>query len=337
MQITHELVPLLVVRGAVEAIDFYQRALGAQVLARYEHGRRSRGDTPQPGRHVSHADLAAGELRFSVTEEARAWNSDAPPSLGGSPVVLQWLVDDAEAAVAAFVAAGATIVFPLGELLGERMSRVRDPFGHLWLVRQQLEALSTEEIQRRRDALFAAAEEESRLRNPPAPAQGARIHLVLGPVGAGKSTYATRLAREQNAVRLTLDAWMALLFRPDRPDEGVVPWYVERAARCVEQIWDTAQAIAQAGVAVILEIGLLRRAERADFFERVEAAGLELTLHLLDAPREVRRERVLARNRSGGPTFSMVVPPEIFELASDLWEPLDPDEIRDRDVRPAGI
>lgn len=29
----------------------------------------------------------------------------------------------------------------------------------------------------------------------------------------------------------------------------------------------------------------------------------------------------------------MVVPLEVFELASDLWEPLDEDERRGRDVR----
>jgi hypothetical protein len=33
---------------------------------------------------------------FSVTEEARAWNSDAPPSVGGSPVVLQLRVEDVD-------------------------------------------------------------------------------------------------------------------------------------------------------------------------------------------------------------------------------------------------
>jgi hypothetical protein len=47
----------------------------------------------------------------------------------------------------------------------------------------------------------------------------------------------------------------------------------------------------------------------------------------------VRRERVMERNRARGSTFSMVVPPAIFELASDLWEPLDPSECEGRDVR----
>jgi hypothetical protein len=47
----------------------------------------------------------------------------------------------------------------------------------------------------------------------------------------------------------------------------------------------------------------------------------------------VRRRRVEERNRTKGATFSMVVPPAIFELASDLWESPDEAECKDRDVR----
>ncbi|RYY59778.1 MAG: ATP-binding protein, partial [Comamonadaceae bacterium] len=53
---------------------------------------------------------------------------------------------------------------------------------------------------------------------------------------------------------------------------------------------------------------------------------------VLDAPREVRRERVLQRNAEQGETFSMVVPLHIFELASDLWQPPDAAECAQRSV-----
>jgi PhnB protein len=136
------LAPLLVVRDAAAAIDFYVKALGAREIARYLNRGRSA---------ISHADLAMGEAVFSVTEEARAWSSPAPPSLGGSPVVLQLQVEDVEASFERMLDAGATIVFPLVEFCGERMGRLRDPFGHLWILSQQLEELTVEEIQRRRD------------------------------------------------------------------------------------------------------------------------------------------------------------------------------------------
>ena len=136
------LAPLLVVRDAARVIDFYIRALGATETARYVHKRTGT---------ISHADLALGDARFSVTEEARAWNSDAPLSLGGSPVVLQLRVEAVDALFARMCGAGAAVVFPLVEFCGERMGRVRDPFGHLWILSQQIEELSPEEIQRRRD------------------------------------------------------------------------------------------------------------------------------------------------------------------------------------------
>lgn len=160
----------------------------------------------------------------------------------------------------------------------------------------------------------------------------ARVHWILGPVGSGKSTYALALARERAALRLNLDEWMSALFSPDRPDDGVMPWYVERAARCVDQIWRIAVRALEIDRDVVLEIGLIQRRQRAGFLAVIDASGHPLTIHQIDAPRALRRARVVTRNQTQGSTFSMIVPPAIFELASDLWEPLDDDERRGREV-----
>lgn len=161
----------------------------------------------------------------------------------------------------------------------------------------------------------------------------ARVHLIVGPVGSGKSTLALQLCREHSAVRLTLDEWMAVLFRKDRPDTAVVEWYVERAARCVDQISSVAKGVLAAGTDVVLEIGLLQRHQREDFYPRVEAAGYALTAYVVDAPRALRWERVQRRNQEKGETFSMEIPFQFFELASSLWEPPTEDELAGRDVR----
>jgi uncharacterized glyoxalase superfamily protein PhnB len=120
------LVPLLVVQDASRAVDFYVDNLGAKQLRLYLH---------PTTKAISHVDLTIDGATFSITEEARAWNSDAPPSLGGSPVVLQLYAREVDAVFERMCRAGATIVFPLQEFAGERMGRVRDPFGHLWLLR----------------------------------------------------------------------------------------------------------------------------------------------------------------------------------------------------------
>ena len=57
-----------------------------------------------------------------------------------------------DAAFETMCTAGATMVFPIVEFCGERMGRLRDPFGHLWLLIQRVEELSPDEVQRRRDA-----------------------------------------------------------------------------------------------------------------------------------------------------------------------------------------
>jgi predicted kinase len=97
-------------------------------------------------------------------------------------------------------------------------------------------------------------------------------------------------------------------------------WYLERRERCREVLWDVACDVLRCGVDVFLEIGLLAAEEREAFYSRVTDEGLRLAVCLVDAPRDVRRERVARRNRSAGP-FTQVVPIEFFERASDAWEP----------------
>lgn len=160
------------------------------------------------------------------------------------------------------------------------------------------------------------------------------LHLIIGPVGAGKSTFARALAAKHRAVRLVLDDWMAQLYGADeRPATGRIEWYVERRDRCLEQIWKLTAALCEVGTRVVLEIGLIRRAEREAFYRRVEDAGYDLAVYVLDAPREVRRERVMRRNEERGETFAQVVPLDFFELASDMWEPPDDDEASARAIR----
>ena len=161
----------------------------------------------------------------------------------------------------------------------------------------------------------------------------AHIHLVEGPVGAGKSTFAAQLSQRHHAPRLILDDWMATLFRPDRPSTGVMEWYVARKHRCIEQIWKVTRGLMDVGSDAVLELGLIQQRDRQGLYERVDAAGYNLSVYVLDAPREVRRERVRERNQRKGETFSMEVQDSFFELDSDMWEPPDEVECSGRDVR----
>jgi PhnB protein len=75
--------------------------------------------------------------------------------LGGTPVSVHLYVDDVDTLAANAVAAGATILKPVeDQFYGDRSGRLKDPFGHVWLVATQLEVLSLEEMQRRYEELF---------------------------------------------------------------------------------------------------------------------------------------------------------------------------------------
>jgi len=156
-----------------------------------------------------------------------------------------------------------------------------------------------------------------------------KIHFIEGPVGAGKSTYARAIAEKGDFAHIAIDEWFVQLFSPDRPRENVVPWYTERKARLLSLILNHAYAILATNNDVVLELGMILRAPRQALFREIQQNGIDFTVHVLDAPLAIRRERVKRRNTEQDATFSMVVPDNIFEIASSMWEPPDQREIEE--------
>ena len=143
----HEVYPYLRVRDAGKAIDFYRRAFGAQELFRLT----------EPGGKIGHAEIRIGATTLMLSEEYPEMGIVGPQALGGTTFSIHLHVDNADAWIARAVEAGATIVRPATDAFyGERGGTVRDPFGHEWLLGHQIEEVSTEEMQRRYNALFGA-------------------------------------------------------------------------------------------------------------------------------------------------------------------------------------
>jgi predicted kinase len=155
----------------------------------------------------------------------------------------------------------------------------------------------------------------------------ATLNVIFGPCGAGKTTYAHAFARREKAVAFILDDWMARLFGPDMPEPLQYDWMIERVGRCEGQIWATAAGVLATGTSVILDIGLMRRSDRARVREIAEATGLSLQFHFVDAPQEVRRARVLDRNVVRGESFAIEVTPDLFEFIEGVYEPPEPGEL----------
>lgn len=156
----------------------------------------------------------------------------------------------------------------------------------------------------------------------------ATLNVIFGPCGAGKTTYAHEFARRERAVAFVLDDWMARLFGPDMPEPLEYEWMLERVGRCEAQIWSGAAATIAAGTSVILDIGLMRRADRDRVRQIAEATGLALVFHFVDAPQEVRRARVADRNVVRGQNFAIEVPPDMFDFIEGVYEPPEPGELK---------
>jgi uncharacterized glyoxalase superfamily protein PhnB len=137
----HTVTPQLRVRGAAAAIDFYRAAFGATELLR---------NVAPDGRSIMHARLRIGDSIVIVNDEFPERGGTSPAALEGSPVTLHLYVEDADAAFARAVKAGAMVEKPLEDAFwGDRYGQLRDPFGHSWSIAHQLDVLSPEEIRRR--------------------------------------------------------------------------------------------------------------------------------------------------------------------------------------------
>ncbi len=148
------------------------------------------------------------------------------------------------------------------------------------------------------------------------------LHIIEGPVGAGKTTYANHLGRQLGVPPLILDSWMVNLFQADRPETDLWPWYAERKARCYAQILELACTALDHGSDAIVELGLIKITDRSKLYSDLENENRTFLVHVLEVSREERKQRVQKRNIEQGDTFAMHVSEEVFNLASDMWEPI---------------
>jgi predicted kinase len=155
----------------------------------------------------------------------------------------------------------------------------------------------------------------------------ATLHVIFGPCGAGKTTYAHALARREGAVPFVLDDWGARLFGPDVHGPIDFRWMLERLGRCEALILSTAADVLAVGTPVVLDIGAMRRANRERIRQIAQAKGLSLQWHFVDASQAVRRARIAERNTAKGETFVREVAPEMFELIEQLYEAPEPAEL----------
>jgi len=123
---TASVIPYLIVDGAAAAIDWYREVFEAEEVARMTGG---------AGR-IAHAELRIGPSSIFIADEHPHYESIVGPAkVGGTPVYLDLETDDVVALHVRAVVAGATSIrAPTDPSLAVQSAKVRDPFGHIWLI-----------------------------------------------------------------------------------------------------------------------------------------------------------------------------------------------------------
>ncbi|MFI6391575.1 VOC family protein [Nonomuraea sp. NPDC050547] len=129
--------PHLFVLDTESAITFYKAAFGAVEVFR----------NTLPNGAILFVELQVGDGRLLVSEETPELGALAPPTVGGSPVLILLEVDDPDEVERRALDAGAASEMPVQEAFwGEKYGVIRDPFGHRWAVTTAREQLTPDDI-----------------------------------------------------------------------------------------------------------------------------------------------------------------------------------------------
>jgi PhnB protein len=128
----HAVTPWIISRDTAGLLDFVKRAFGAAELARVyvENGA------------IGHAEFRIGDSVVMAFDAREEWPD--------TPAFLRLYVADGDVVHRQALEAGATSVTEMTTLFwGDRVGRVRDPFGNLWWIQTRIEDLAPEEMARR--------------------------------------------------------------------------------------------------------------------------------------------------------------------------------------------
>jgi PhnB protein len=126
--------PYLTIKGAAEAIAFYQKAFGAK-----ENMRMPADD----GKRLMHASVSIKGGEVFLSDEFAEHGGPAAPKPGDCmPVAVALALAkpaDVDATFKQAISAGATsILEPSDQFWGARYAMVADPFGHRWMLNAPL-------------------------------------------------------------------------------------------------------------------------------------------------------------------------------------------------------
>jgi PhnB protein len=146
----HTVTPRLVFAGeASRAIPFYEQAFGAESLG---------PPAVTPDGNVVHAEIRIGDSVVYVTDEGDGEGVAPASAKGQVTAVMALTIPDVDALWKRAVDAGCEVIYPLADhFYGDRGGRLRDPFGHQWMLSTHIEDVDPDEMERRMAEMMGGA------------------------------------------------------------------------------------------------------------------------------------------------------------------------------------
>lgn len=116
--------PYICVRGAEDALAFYRKAFGAEII----------GQPMMYQGRVGHAEFRVGSCDIYIADESPESGVQSPLTLGNCTCIIVLSVSDVDAFVERARAAGAQIAQEPTDQPYGRTGKILDPFGQRWII-----------------------------------------------------------------------------------------------------------------------------------------------------------------------------------------------------------
>ncbi len=148
----------------------------------------------------------------------------------------------------------------------------------------------------------------------------AKIYLIHGFIGSGKTTFAKSLEKETGAKRFTPDEIIA-----ERYGRNLSVVEIRSANLAVkEEIYEKMKTAIKRKEDVILDYGLWKKQQRIELIEKVQKLGGKPIIYEVVCDPAIMKKRALERNENG----NINITPERYDMYYKRFEPMDEDEER---------
>ncbi|WP_413482552.1 AAA family ATPase [Morganella psychrotolerans] len=127
------------------------------------------------------------------------------------------------------------------------------------------------------------------------------LHFFCGKIASGKSTLANQLVREENAVLVTEDSWLAALY----PGEITgLAGYIEKSGLLKSVLAPHLTDLLRAGNTLVLDFPANTPLQRRWLKGLAEQSGCQYCCHVLSADDDECKRRLALRNQTGENPFT---------------------------------